>query len=312
MVRGVTKQVRLAAQTLALCSLFGCGGGDDSAQQAATTTPTTGTTSTSTTASGAGGGSAGNSVAGSGTAGSGGKGGGGDASGSAGTSSTGAAGQIGGASMTGGAGGMTPEGGRPDASPSASCPAGAVFCEDFEQGKTSQWFLTNGMFGVSSDGSQVLRVDAGNGSASVGYSIPTGWGDQTVEGRFKVTIDASAASYRVGIGARCSNCYIAAVDNMHNLLLLRGMSAGGMPSTAVGCAAKPVSVTEGQWFTLRMRVSGMGPVNLNPVHVETWVNGQPVHDCMDKTAISQTGGVGIFATAVSVVTEFDDIWVTSP
>ena len=208
-------------------------------------------------------------------------------------------------------GASTPDGGGSDA-PSGACPAGAVFCEDFESGTTSKWLLAGGMFSLSSDGSKVLRMDAGNGATSLGYSMARGWGDQTVEGRFKVTINAAAPSYRVGIGARCPNCYIAAVDDTHSLLLVRGMDADGMPSTTTSCAAKPVQVTEGQWFTLRMRVSGMGPVNSNPVHVETWVNGQPVHDCMDKTMLNATGGVGIFATGVSVVTEFDDIWVTTP
>jgi hypothetical protein len=225
--------------------------------------------------------------------------------------SGGSGGQTAGASMTGGAGGTMLDGGGSDA-PSSSCPAGAVFCEDFEDGTTSKWLLTNGTFVVTSDGSKVLRVEAGTGEASAGISKMMGWGDQTVEGRFKVTITAAGSSYRVGIGARCQNCYIAAVDQMHNLLLIRGMSAGLMPSTAAGCAAKAVPVSEGQWFTVRMRVSGMGPVPGNPVHVETWVNGQPVHDCMDKTMVSATGGVGIFATAVSVATEFDDIWLTAP
>jgi hypothetical protein len=53
-------------------------------------------------------------------------------------------------------------------------------------------------------------------------------------------------------------------------------------------------------------------VSLSVVPHEIGKSPPPVHDCMDKTMVNATGGVGIFATGVSVVAEFDDIWATTP
>jgi len=161
---------------------------------------------------------------------------------------------------------------------------------------------------VISDQSYVYAGGTGSYVSTAGGSH----GDQSVEARMKILqFGGSGSSYRAGILARFaqgSNYYALAIDAAGDVRLLRGSSS---PSSASGtCDAVPSelpSVT-GAWITLKMQVSGP----TNDVHIQTWLNGDPIHDCTTTSSTIAAGSAGVMTYGSSTRAEFDDFRVSSP
>jgi hypothetical protein len=247
----------------------------------------------------------------------------GGAVGSGGSAASGGAVGSGGASGSGGvigAGGSCGSSGSPGTGGSgASGDAGAIasfcslsqyaFCDDFEDGNACGWTPSGGSWSVSSDMGFVYSGASGSYNSTVGTAS---WTDQTVEGRVKILqFGGSGSSYRAGIIARygqSTNYYTLAIDAAGDVRLLRGTSS---PSGASGtCDAVPsgLSSLTNTWIDLKIQVSG----SAGNVHILTWVNGKPVHDCTTTSSTLAMGAAGVMTYGSNTQAEFDDFRVSTP
>jgi hypothetical protein len=255
----------------------------------------------------AGGASAGSTAGGSktaGTSGTGGSGGNASAGGGTGGSSSGAGGKTSGG--TGGSGGAG--GGGNGGSGSAMCDDGVAFCDDFEDQNANGWTKSGGTWSVVQDAADWVYA-GGNGSEEA-YAGDATWTDQTIEANVKVvSFGGTSDSYRAGIMARhtgSSSFYVFALGGDGKLTLRKSTSA---PSGSTGtCAALAAGVDTNAWLTLKMSVTG----NAGSVRIQTYINGQPRHDCTTTSSPLAQGRVGVLTYGSGTVAHFDDVSVTTP
>lgn len=158
-----------------------------------------------------------------------------------------------------------------------------------------------------SDQSYVYAGGTGSYNSTAGPSN----GDQSVEARMKILqFGGSGSSYRAGILARVqgSNFYVLAIDAAGDLRLLRGTSS---PSSSSGtCDAVPsqLPAVVNTWVSLKIRVAGPA----NDVHILTWLNGNPVHDCTTTSSTIAAGSAGVMTYGSSTRAEFDDFRIAAP
>jgi hypothetical protein len=137
--------------------------------------------------------------------------------------------------------------------PAASASASVVFTEDFEGGSTARWQFAGGQWGLSSDGSRVLRqtrTAVEHARATAGDATWTGY---TVAARVKPT-SISFGRSAVGIVARAGagdNGYLLALRPDNRVELVR--SRGGQ-RTVLATAA--LNVRAGTWYAMRLRADG--------------------------------------------------------
>jgi hypothetical protein len=256
----------------------------------------------------------------SGTGGSGGSGGspgsgGSTASGgSGGASRSGGAGGQGGSSSTGGSCGV---GGSGDAGASRDAGAGSsicalsryALCDDFEDGNACGWTTSGGSWSVVSDASFVYAGASGSYNSTVGTA---GFTDQTVEVKMKILqFGGSGSSYRSGIIARfgqSTNYYTLAIDAAGDVRLLRGTSSPSGNSGTCDAVPSGLSTLTNTWIDLKIQVSGVA----GNVHILTWVNGNPVHDCTTTSSTLAAGNAGVMTYGSNTRAEFDDFRVSTP
>ncbi len=187
----------------------------------------------------------------------------------------------------------------------ASC-TGFAFCDDFEDGNSTGWTPSGGTWTVVTDGSSVYSGGLGSFFSTAGAAT----GDQTVQARMKVLALNSGSSYRAGIVARfasSSNYYTVVIDGAGDVRLMKGSSSvSGASGT---CAAEPsgLSSVVGSWVTLRLKVSGS-----SSVHIQSWLNGDVVHDCTTTSGTVASGAFGVLTYGTGSRAAFDDVQVSTP
>jgi hypothetical protein len=187
---------------------------------------------------------------------------------------------------------------------------GFVFCDDFEDGADG-WKWTGASWTVKEGGrSEGESTVFGPTAAAAGRAIYTGarWQDVTVEVRVRVVSFGQATSTnRAEVLARHQS------GDLFYAASLRGDGKLGLRKNAIGLGtAVSVSVSEGQWHTLGLRVSG----SAGEVAVEALLDGRMVATAIDADA-SQGGpsstvgsvGLGVYGETLAV---FDDLKVSSP
>ncbi len=264
---------------------------------------------TSATGGASGSGSAGGSAntgAGGGSS-SGGTNTGGFANAGAGGASSGGTGSSGG---TNGSGGANNSGGASGSGGTGSGGAGACagFSDDFEDGNASGWTDSGGDWAIGDDaGNRVYQGGNGNEESWAGPSCA----DQVVEAKIKVDFAGSSDSYRAGIMARhagSSSFYAFALGADGKLTLRRSTSL--LTSSVTGtCSAVAAGIDGTEWFTLRMEVTGAP----GSIHIKTFLNATPVHDCTSTSASSApASGPGGVLTYGTTTASFDDFTVNGP
>ncbi|MEH1123070.1 hypothetical protein [Micromonospora sp. CPCC 206061] len=139
------------------------------------------------------------------------------------------------------------------AMPAVAASASVVFTEDFEDGDTAAWQFAGGRWGLSSDGSRVLRqtrTAVEHARATAGDATWTGY---TASARVKPT-SISFGRSAAGIVARAGagdNGYLLALRPGNRVELVR--SRGGQRTVLASAA---LNVRNGTWYTLRLRADG--------------------------------------------------------
>lgn len=217
--------------------------------------------------------------------------------GTVGVASGGAAGEGGDAATGGGnVGGSAPV---------EVCDGSYAFCDDFESGDPSGWTPSGGTWAiVESNGNLFYR---GTGSEKSVAGDP-GWTDQTVAARVRVVAFGSeTADHRVGVIARyesSSSFYVFAVGGDGNATLLKTTNP---PGGSLGeCGPVPVSVTVGEWFDVRIEVSGPD----GNVRIKTFVDLQEIHNCTTTSTTVSSGSVGLSVFGSGTQGDFDDVRVS--
>ncbi|MCW6004175.1 hypothetical protein K1W54_06215 [Micromonospora sp. CPCC 205371] len=137
--------------------------------------------------------------------------------------------------------------------PAVPASASVVFTEDFEDGNTAGWLFAGGRWGLSSDGTRVLRQTGTvveHARASAGDAAWTGY---TVAARVKPT-SISFGRSAVGIVARAGagdTGYLLALRPSNRVELVR--SRGGQRTVL---ATTALNVRAGMWYALRLRADG--------------------------------------------------------
>lgn len=184
---------------------------------------------------------------------------------------------------------------------------GFVFCDDFEDGATG-WTSTGGTWKVAAEttptGTNAVFAPAGPVSSGA-YVASGAWQDMTVEVRVRVTaFGQPSSSNRAEIYARYQDpghCYAVSLRGDGKLGLRRNSSGFGPVAS--------VAVTENEWHTLKLKVSGPE----DAVVVEGYLDDVLVttatdtSDSLDGTV--GTAGVGVYGGTLA---DFDDLLVSSP
>lgn len=222
---------------------------------------------------------------------------------------------VGGMGDAAGAVGLLAASGAPDAGGAAgSAGAGGAsgvgpmqaFCDDFEDGDAGGWVAQSCDWGVTAEGDG-FSFDGGPGTcqARAGAAV---WVDQIVELRIKVTsFGGNSDSYRAGLVARSggsSSYYALGLAGNGALRLLRGTSTLGGSGN---CADYPASASANVWYTLRLEVTGPA----NSVHLRSFIDGKPAHDCTVTSSTLASGSAGVF-TYGETTALFDDVRVWAP
>jgi len=134
--------------------------------------------------------------------------------------------------------------------PSAS--AAVVFAHDFEGGTTAGWQLTGGQWGISTDGSRVLRQSRGGATSARATAGEAGWAGYTLSARVKPT-SLAGSSAAAGIVARSTT------DGGYTLVLRPGDRVE-LTRVAAGqrtvLATSTLAVRTGRWYDLSLRADG--------------------------------------------------------
>jgi hypothetical protein len=149
------------------------------------------------------------------------------------------------------------------------CDGDFEFCDDFEDMDAVGWNVSGGTWGVVQSDGNYSYQGLGSEESIAGESE---WGNQTIEARVRV-IDFNGATddHRVGIIGRyatSSSFYVFAVGGDGNATLRKSTSDVAGLGT---CEPVPVAVTEGEWFVMRMEISGTG----SSVIINTFIDDQP-------------------------------------
>ncbi|MGN9911547.1 hypothetical protein ACTMTJ_28690 [Phytohabitans sp. LJ34] len=133
-----------------------------------------------------------------------------------------------------------------------SAAATVVFAHDFEDGGSAGWQLTGGRWGVSTDGSRVLRQSRSGATSARATAGEAGWAGYTLSARVKPT-SLSGPWAAAGIVARSttSGGYTLALRPGDRVELAR-VAAGRR--TVLATATLPVRT--GRWYDLSLRVEG--------------------------------------------------------
>jgi hypothetical protein len=227
---------------------------------------------------------------------------------------SGSAGQgPGGTAGSGGQGGSAGSGGNGGGAGTAGtggggfCVGDFLHCDDFEDGNVSDWTSSGGTWTVVNDGSFVL--EGGNGSEEI-YVGQQSLTDQWVTAKVKLSNwGGASSSYRAGVIARhasSSSFYAFTMAGSQEFYLHRGTSNVGGASGTCGPIATALPV--GQWITLTLSVTGSG----NNVHIQTYANGDPVHDCTTTSGTIGNGQPGLISVGTDTSGHFDDFKVLQP
>ena len=191
---------------------------------------------------------------------------------------------------------------------------GDVFCDTFESGAES-WVATGGAWDTipespdspdSIDGSVPNFVFGPTNAMASIASVPSGsWRNMTVEAKVMVTsLKNASAANRVVLYARfqdITHFYGVALRGDGKLDLRRNANVFGISAN--------VSIAEGEWHTLQIKVSGPA----DNVVVEGSLDGVLLATATDTTGslATDTGtvGVGVYGGTLAV---FDDVKVSSP
>ena len=185
--------------------------------------------------------------------------------------------------------------------------AGLVMSDDFEDGAAG-WMSTGIIWAVTADPTSAqpnsVLSPTGSAASSVYYSSGA-WQDMTAEVRLRVTSFGRVSSAnRAEIYARYQNAghfYALGVRSDQHLVLRH--QAGSLGSAAV------VSVPEGEWHVLKIKVSGPA----SAVTLEGYIDGVLMVTATDPEgslpSALGTVGVGIYGETMAV---FDDVRVSSP
>ncbi|GIF00429.1 fibronectin type III domain-containing protein [Paractinoplanes rishiriensis] len=133
-----------------------------------------------------------------------------------------------------------------------SASAAVVFTDDFEGGTVGAWQLTGGQWGLSTDGSRVLRQSRSGAAATQATGGDPAWSGYTLTARVKPT-SLSRPQAAAGIAVR------AGTDSGYQLVLRPGNRAelvrvsAGQPTRL---AEALITVRPSRWYDLRLRVEG--------------------------------------------------------
>ena len=190
----------------------------------------------------------------------------------------------------------------------SSCLAqGYVLCDDFEDGAAG-WMSTGITWEVADDGSDAAPnavLTPTGPAASSAFFAAGAWQDMTAEVRVRViSFDHASSSDRAELYARYQDAsHFYAVS-------LRGDGKLGLRqnSTSLGPAIA-VTVREGDWHTLKIKVSGPQ----DNVSLEGYLDGVLLVTATDTSGAlsSATGTVGV-GTYGETRAVFDDVEVSSP
>jgi hypothetical protein len=133
-----------------------------------------------------------------------------------------------------------------------SASAAVVFAHDFEDGTTAGWQLAGGQWGISTDGTRVLRQSRGAVASARATAGEAGWAGYTLSARVKPT-SLSGPWAAAGIVARAGtgSGYTLAVRPGDRVELAR-VAAG--QRTVLATAT--LSVRTGRWYDLSLRADG--------------------------------------------------------
>lgn len=126
--------------------------------------------------------------------------------------------------------------------------AAVVFAHDFESGSTAGWQLAGGQWGVSTDGSRVLRQSRSGAPSARATAGDAGWAGYTLSARVKPT-SLSGPSAAAGIVARAG--YTLTLRPGDRVELAR-VSGGQRTVLASGRLA----VRTGRWYDMTLRADG--------------------------------------------------------
>jgi hypothetical protein len=133
-----------------------------------------------------------------------------------------------------------------------SASAAVVFAHDFEDGGTAGWQLAGGQWGLSTDGSRVLRQSRSGATSARATAGEASWAGYTVSARVKPTSLAGPWA-AAGIVARATagGGYTLALRPGDRVELAR-VSAGERTVLATATLA----VRTGRWYELSLRAEG--------------------------------------------------------
>ena len=298
----------------------GTGGG---VAGASGTTGTGGRGGTGATGGGTGGGVAGASGA-AGTGGRGGAGGsagsgvagasgttGGGVAGASGTTGAGGRGGAAGTTSTGGSGGTTGGGGTGGGT--ATCPGGAIFCEDFEDAPLGSstpagWTRSGGTITdwlVSTDGTRVFTQLASTSSTSR-YQVATGRGSPPPPWSGPTTVAATVTRWQNGTGAPAALLCVRFKDPGNNYCVALTQFGiqfqtweGGI---SYGSQEFQATVPIGAWFRLELSLDSTGTLHAKLDGIE--------YGTFATTGAVPSGSIAIGTR--STTAKFDNIVVTQP
>jgi len=171
--------------------------------------------------------------------------------------------------------------------------SGLPFGDNFEDGNAGGWTTVGGAWSVATDGTKVYAQTSTSGEAIAYRGLRT-WDHYTVEGKVKV----NTALGNAGLVFRYidpSNYYMFRLnDNVDKAELYKKVNG---QFTLLASVSQ--SVATGQWYTLKVTVSGN--------NVKGYVNGTPIVDWTNPATQLTTGKAGFRLHSTSA--SFDDFLV---
>jgi len=178
-----------------------------------------------------------------------------------------------------------------------SASAAVLFAQDFETGATTGWQLTGGgQWGISTDGTRVLRQSRAGATAARAAAGDAAWSGYTLSARMKPT-SLSGPSSAAGIVARASGGDgYALVLRPGDRLELARLSAG--QRTVLATAT--LSVRTARWYDLSLRADG--------AQLNATVTGPAGSATLTATDTTFAAGA-IALTTERAAASFDDVTV---
>jgi pectate lyase len=178
-----------------------------------------------------------------------------------------------------------------------------AFCDDFEDGDAGGWTPEGGTWAITEEES--LTLEGGPGTA-MAIASDTDQADQIVEARVQVlAFGSNGNSYRAGVVARFaggSNYYALGLAGNGVLRLLKGNA------TISGCTDHSANVAPGNWYTLRLEVTGPA----SSVRLSAFIDGEPAQSCTLTSNTVAAGRAGVFTYGSGTSALFDEVVVWSP